>query len=75
MDDNKVCGDVARSLARSKRRRRLGALKEVMSPQDLAAFTETVDAPLSPADQAAIEGKHTDALGISLAEIRTRLEA
>ena len=36
-----------------------------MSPQDLAALTEAVEAPLSPADQAATEGKHTDALGIA----------
>ena len=32
-----------------------------MSPQDLAALTKAVDAPLSPSDQAALEAKHTDA--------------
>ena len=50
---------------RSKPRRRLGLLKQVMSPEDLAALTEAVEAPLSSADQAALEGKHTDALGIA----------
>ena len=75
MADNKLRSDAARSSSRSKRRRRLGALKETMSPPDLAALTEAVEAPLSPADQAATEGKHTDALGISLTEIRKRLEA
>ena len=65
MADNKLRSDAARSSSRSKRRRRLGALKETMSPPDLAALTEAVEAPLSPADQAATEGKHTDALGIA----------
>ena len=46
-----------------------------MSPQDLAALTEAVETPLSPADQATLEGKHTDALGISLIETRKRLGA
>ena len=50
---------------RSKPRRRLGLLKQVMSPEDLAALTEAVEAPLSSADQAALAGKHTDALGIA----------
>jgi prevent-host-death family protein len=50
---------------RMKPRRRLGLLKQVMSPEDLAALTEAVEAPLSPADQAALEGEHTDALGIA----------
>ena len=65
MADNKQRGETARSSSRSTRRRRLGALKASMSPQDLAALTEAVEAPLSPADQAATEGKHTDALGIA----------
>ncbi len=50
---------------RVKRPRRLGVLKERMSAQELAALTEAVEAPLSPADQAALEGRHTDSLGIS----------
>lgn len=48
-----------------KRPRRLGVLKERLSAQELAALTEAVEAPLSPADQAALEGRHTDSLGIS----------
>ncbi len=65
MADNKLRGETARSSSRSTRRRRLGVLKEMMSPQDLAALTEAVEAPLSTADQAALEGKHTNALGIA----------
>ena len=49
-----------------KRQRRLGVLKERMTAQELVAFTEAVEAPLSPADQAALEGQRTDSLGISL---------
>ena len=51
--------------ARMKPRRRLGLLKQLLSPEDLAALTEAVEAPLSPADQAALRGEHTDALGIA----------
>jgi prevent-host-death family protein len=50
---------------RMKPRRRLGLLKQLMSTEDLAALTEAVEAPLSPTDQAALEGEHTDALGIA----------
>ena len=48
-----------------KPRRRLGLLKQLLSKEDLAALTKAVEAPLSPADQAALEGKHTDGLGIA----------
>ena len=50
---------------RRKRQRRLGVLKEMTSAQDLAALLEAVEKPLSPTDQAAVEGEHTDALGIA----------
>jgi hypothetical protein len=75
MAGNKLRGKAVRSSARSTRRRRLGLLNALMSPQDLAALTEAVETPLSPADQATLEGKHTDALGISLIETRKRLGA
>ena len=65
MPDDRLQGEGERTSSRSARRRRLGVLKEMMSPQDLAALTEAVDAPLSPSDQAALEAKHTDALGIA----------
>ncbi len=48
-----------------KRRRRLGVLKEMMSEEELNALTEAVEKPLSPADQAALEGGLTDDLGIA----------
>ena len=48
-----------------KRRRRLGILKEMMSEEELNALMEAVEAPLSPADQVALEGGLTDALGIA----------
>jgi len=48
-----------------KRRRRLGILKEMMSEEELNALTEAVEEPLSPTDQAALEGGLTDALGIT----------
>ena len=48
-----------------KRRRRLGILKEMMSEEELNALTEAVERPLSPADQAALEGGLTDPLGIA----------
>ncbi len=50
---------------RSKSRRRLGILKEMISEEELDALTEAVEEPLSPADQAALEGGLTDALGIT----------
>ena len=50
---------------RPKSRRRLGVLKELMSEEELTALTEAVERPLSPADQAALEGGLTDALGIA----------
>lgn len=46
-------------------RRRLGVLKEMLSPQEVAALTEVVERPLSPPDQAALEGEDTDAFGVS----------
>ena len=52
-------------------RRRLGLLKQLLSSEDLAALTESVEAPLSPADQAALEGKHTDGLGIARQQARS----
>jgi prevent-host-death family protein len=48
-----------------KRRRRLGTLKELLSEEELAALTEAVDKPLSPEDQAALEGALTDEFGIA----------
>lgn len=48
-----------------KSRRRLGILKEMMSEEELNALTEAVERPLSPADQAALEGGLTDDLGIA----------
>ncbi len=50
---------------RPKGRRRLGILKEMMSEEELNALTEAVEKPLSPADQAALEGALTDDLGIA----------
>ncbi len=48
-----------------KGRRRLGILKEMMNEEELNALTEAVEKPLSPADQTALEGGLTDALGIT----------
>ena len=56
---------------RMKPRRRLGLLKQLLSKEDLAALTEAVEAPLSPADQAALEGNLTDALGIARRQARS----
>ena len=50
---------------RPKSRRRLGVLKELMSEEALNALTEAVEKPLSPADQAALEGALTDDFGIA----------
>ena len=49
---------------RDKRRRRLGVLKELMSEQALAALAEAVEKPLSTREQATLEGRGTDVLGI-----------
>ena len=49
---------------RHKKHRRLGVLKDLMDAQRLATLAEAIDEPLSPADQAALEGKQTDDLGI-----------
>ena len=54
-----------------KRRRRLGILKEMMSEEELNALTEAVEEPLSPADQAALEGVLTDDLGIAISRTDT----
>ena len=48
-----------------KHPRKLGVLKELMSPQALAGLLEAVDEPLSPRDQAALQGEDTDRFGIS----------
>ncbi len=40
-------------------------LKEWMDPQTLAMFLAAVEEPLSPRDQAALEGQDTDRFGIS----------
>ena len=47
-----------------KRKRRLGVLKNTMSAENLAALSEVLDQPLSTDDQAALEGRHTNLLGI-----------
>ena len=48
-----------------KSRRRLGILKEMMSEEELNALIEAVEQPLSPEDQAALEGGLTDSFGIT----------
>lgn len=50
---------------RPKRRRRLGVLKELVGQEAADALMEAFEKPLSPADQAALEGGLTDALGIA----------
>ena len=50
---------------RQKSRRRPGILKELMGEDALNALMEAVEKPLSPADQAALEGALTDDLGIA----------
>ena len=54
-----------------KSRRRLGILKEMMSEEELNALIEAVEQPLSPEDQAALEGGLTDDFGI--AKLKTRI--
>lgn len=45
-------------------KRRLGVLKSMMDPDALEALSAAVEAPLSPREQAALEGSTTDVLGI-----------
>lgn len=47
-----------------KRKRRLGVLRDMMSEEALAALTKALDEPLALDDQAALEGRLTDSLGI-----------
>ena len=54
-----------------KSRRRLGILKEMMSEEELNALIEAVEQPLSPEDQAALEGGLTDDFGIAKVNSRT----
>ena len=49
----------------AKRRRRLGVLRELMSDHALAVLVEAIEKPLLPRDQATLEGKDTDILGIA----------
>ena len=46
------------------RRRRLGGLRKLMSDRSLAALVEALESPLTSQDQAALEGKETDLVGI-----------
>ena len=54
---------------RRKIRRRPGILKELMGEDALNALMEAVEKPLSPADQAALEGALTDDLGIAKRQV------
>ena len=47
-----------------RRRRRLGSLRDLMSDRDLATLVEAIGNPLTSRDQAALEGKETDLVGI-----------
>ncbi len=47
------------------RRRRLGALKDILSDEALATLVSALDEPLSPQDQAALEGHNSDSCGIA----------
>ena len=47
MAENEPSGGARRTSSQSTRQRRLGVLKALMSPQDLATLTEAVEAPLS----------------------------
>ena len=49
---------------RSRRKRRLGVLKDMMSEKALAALTKALDEPLALDDQVALEGRLADSLGI-----------
>lgn len=44
--------------------RRLGVLREMMSGQMIGMLARAIEQPLSPLDQASLEGKNTDTLGI-----------
>jgi|GEM_PF-1990467 len=48
----------------SSQRREPGALRRVISPDELAALTEAIEAPLSDDEQRVLEGEATDTLGI-----------
>lgn len=47
-----------------KRRRRLGVLREMVSERTLRRLTRAIEQPLSPLDQASLNGMDTDTLGI-----------
>ena len=47
-----------------RRRRRLGSLRDLMGDRDLATLVEAIESPLTSRDQAALEGKETDLVGI-----------
>lgn len=49
-----------------KRRRRLGILREMVSERTLRRLTRAIEQPLSPLDQASLNGMDTDTLGIGL---------
>ena len=49
----------------NRRERRLGVLKDFMSEEAIEALVTALDEPLSSRDQAALEGRLTDNLGIS----------
>lgn len=44
--------------------RRLGVLREMMSERMIGMLARAIEQPLSPLDQASLEGKNTDTLGI-----------
>ena len=44
--------------------RRLGVLREMMSERTLGMLARAIEQPLSPLDQASLEGKNTNTLGI-----------
>ena len=49
---------------RKKCPRRLGVLREMVSERMLGMLARAIEQPLSPTDQASLEGKNTDMLGI-----------
>ncbi len=46
-------------------RRRLGALRERLSPAEIAALTRAVERPLDSSEKLAVEGGASDSLGIA----------
>ena len=44
--------------------RRLGVLREMMSERMIGMLARAIEQPLSPLDQASLEGENTDTLGI-----------